>query len=183
MHKQSRAWAKLALWGVLSAFSLSACSQAPEWKKHTSAAGKFAVSMPGTPKEETKALPIPGGSLDMKITQLENSQEAYLVAFMDFPNTANLPTSIQPLLAAMIKGGVTQSIKGTVQNEKESSLNGVPCRDFQATGKNKSKDARMSGKFCMKNKRLYQVFLIGEDTGETSIDKGDKFLSSFQISN
>lgn len=172
----------LTLLGGMTALSISACSSTTAWKDYSSTQGKYSVSMPGTPKEETKSIPAPGGNpLNMEIAQLDLGKEAFVVAFMQFPGGETPPIPIQELMSAAIKGAVASSIQGKVSDEKATEVNGVPCREFKATGKYKSKDASMAGKFCFTGNRLYQVLAMGENTGKPFDEKATKFLTSFKI--
>ncbi|ABW26442.1 hypothetical protein [Acaryochloris marina] len=182
MRIKGTSFAAFSILGGMTALTISACSSTATWKDYSSAPGKYSVSMPGTPKEETKAIPAPGGEkLNMEIAQLDLGKEAFVVAFMEFPGESKPPIPIQQLMSTAIKGAVASSINGKVSNEKETEVNGVPCRDFQATGKYKSKDASMAGKFCFTGNRLYQVLAMGENTGKAFDDKATKFLASFKI--
>ncbi|NJM67621.1 MAG: hypothetical protein HC851_19090 [Acaryochloris sp. RU_4_1] len=182
MNTKGTSLAALTLLSGLSVLAFTACSSTTTWKEYSSTEGKYSVSMPGSPKEQTQPLPLPNGSsLDMKLAQLDLGKEAFVVAFVDFPGNQKPTAPVQTLLAASIKGAVTQSINGTISNEKETQVNGVPCRQFQATGKYKSIDASMSGTYCFTGNRLYQVFAIGENTGKTFTEKADKYLASFKI--
>ncbi|NJK28884.1 MAG: hypothetical protein HC940_01415 [Acaryochloris sp. SU_5_25] len=182
MNTKGTSLAALTLLSGLSVLTFTACSSTTTWKEYSSAEGKYSVSMPGSPKEQTQPLPLPNGSsLDMKLAQLDLGKEAFVVAFVDFPGNQKPTAPVQTLLAASIKGAVIQSINGTISNEKETQVNGVPCRQFQATGKYKSIDASMSGTYCFTGNRLYQVFAIGENTGKTFTEKADKYLASFKI--
>lgn len=182
MRNKGTSFTTLSILGGMTALTISACSSTSAWKDYSSTQGKYSVSMPGTPKEETKAIPAPGGEkLNMEIAQLDLGKEAFVVAFMEFPGDAKPPIPIQQLMSTAIKGAVASSINGKVSNEKETEVNGVPCRDFQATGKYKSKDASMAGKFCFSGNRLYQVLAMGENTGKAFDDKATQFLTSFKI--
>ena len=166
----------------MTALVMSACGSTTAWKDYASSPGKYSVSMPGTPEEETKAIPAPNGEkINMEIAQLDLGKEAFMVAFMEFPGDAKPPMPIQQLMSAAIKGAVASSINGKVSSEKETKVNGVPCRDFQATGKFKSEDASMAGKFCFSENRLYQVLAMGKNTEKAFDDKATKFLTSFKI--
>lgn len=168
--------------GGMTVLTVSACSSPPSWKDYSSTAGKYSVSMPGVPKEEIKQLPAAGGTqVDMEVAQLDLGKEAFMVAFIQFPNEKKPPVPIQSLMSTAIKGAVASTIQGKVSDEKEIEVNGVSCREFKATGKYKSKDATMAGKFCFTDNRLYQVLAMGENTGKPFDEKATQFLTSFKI--
>ncbi len=175
----------LTLLGGMTVLTVSACSSfTTSWQDYSSTAGKYSISMPGVPKEETKQLPgLTGKQLDMEVAQLDLGKEAFMVAFIQFPGDKKLPVPIQTLMSSAIKGAVTSSIKGKVSDEKETEVNGVSCREFKATGKYKSKDASMAGKFCFSDNRLYQVLAMGENTGKPFDEKATQFLTSFKLTN
>ena len=182
MTTKRASYIDLMLLAGMTVLTVGACSTTTTWKDYASTAGKYSVSMPGVPKEETKQLPGPGGTkLDMEIAQLDLGKEAFVVAFMQFPGDKKPNVPIQTLMSSAIKGAVASSIKGKVSDEKETEINGVPCREFKASGKYNSKDATMAGQFCFTDNRLYQVLAMGEKTGQSFDDKATQFLTSFKL--
>ncbi len=168
----------VALLGV--AASLCACLT-QEWQDYSSETGGYTVSMPGTAKEKTRKVPIPGGQeLDLKLADVELSDAAYLVSYLDYPSNLLGKVDAQQLLSGSLQGAVKNSIQGEIVNEEETTVSDVPCRKFQAKGTVKGKDASAKGIFCLQKSRLYQVLAIGE-TKDDFATNADQFLTSFQI--
>ncbi|MGF1603125.1 MAG: hypothetical protein ACFCU8_14095 [Thermosynechococcaceae cyanobacterium] len=151
------------------------------WQDFSSVPGRYTVSIPGKPKEQTRKVPIPNGTqLDLNLANVEVSDAAYLVSYLDYP--ADLLGKVEPqkLLTQSLQGAVKNSIQGEITKQEETTINGVPCRRFAAKGKVKAKDASAEGIFCLQDSRLYQVLAIGE-TKDVFPETAEEFLSSFKI--
>ncbi|PZD71677.1 hypothetical protein C1752_05045 [Acaryochloris thomasi RCC1774] len=169
----------VALVGI--AASLVACDSTLKWQDYASEAGGYTISMPGEAEEKTRKVPIPGGQeLDLKLADVELSDAAYLVSYLDYPGNLLGKVDTQNLLSQSLQGAVKNSIQGEIVKEEATTVSDVPCRKFQAKGTVKSKDASAQGIFCLQKSRLYQVLAIGE-TKDDFAPNADQFLTSFQI--
>ena len=116
----------------------------------------------------------------------EANYSAYFVGYADLPRKIANPDDTQKGLSNLVKG-IVENIKGEIKSEKESSLNGFPCRDFEADGKvqsaadkSQSTDVSMKGRFCLADIRQYQVFTLGAKDKFSTSD-ADIFITSFKI--
>ncbi|MGB7416707.1 MAG: hypothetical protein WA902_21070 [Thermosynechococcaceae cyanobacterium] len=151
------------------------------WQDFSSEPGRYTISIPGKPKEQTRKVPIPNGTqLDLNLANVEVSDAAYLVSYLDYP--ADLLGKVEPqkLLTQSLEGAVKNSIQGEITKQEEMTISGVPCRRFVAKGKVKAKNASAEGIFCLQDSRLYQVLAIGE-TKDVFPENAEEFLSSFNI--
>jgi hypothetical protein len=169
----------VVLVGVVA--SLVACDSTLKWQDYVSEAGGYTISMPGAAKEKTRRVPIPGGKeLDLKLADVELSDAAYLVSYLDYPGNLLGTVDAQQLLSQSLQGAVKNSIQGEIVQEEATTVNDVPCRKFQAKGTVKEKDASAQGIFCLQKSRLYQVLAIGEAKDDFATN-ANQFLTSFQI--
>jgi hypothetical protein len=151
------------------------------WQDYSSAPGRYTISIPGKPTEQIRKVPIPNGTqLDLNLANVEVSDAAYLVSYLDYPADLLGKADPQTLLTQSLQGAVQNSIQGEIVKQEETTIDGVPCRRFEAKGKVKEKDASAQGIFCLEKNRLYQVLAIGE-TKEIFPENADTFLSSFKI--
>ncbi|MCM1985371.1 hypothetical protein [Lyngbya confervoides] len=197
----------LVLLGLVSLLTLPACnSVAPEsepegsgnqsgvpgtessqlprgWKTYTSQAGSFSIAMPGTPKEESRPIPLPtGGSVPLQIASVDQRDTAYFTGFVDYPEGLinSNAIDVQEILKSSIEGAAQQNFSGSPINQQETTVDGVPCRRFDTAGQLQGKDARMEGVFCLRGDRLFEVLIVGEDK-EAFSDAAKEFISSFKI--
>ena len=149
------------------------------WQDYKSSAGKFSVQVPSKPQEQSQEQKTNVGTIKLHMVIAEASDSGYFVGYADFPNKIANPADIQKGLGDSVKGSVA-NLKGVIKSEKEYMLGDVPCRDFEASGKVKTTDVSMKGRFCLAGNRLYQVFALGAADKIAAADV-DRFIKSFKI--
>ncbi len=152
---------------------------AASWQEYKSAAGKFTIQVPSKPQEQSQDQTTDVGTIKLNMVIAEAGDSGYFVGYADFPNKVADPADIQKGLADSVKGSVS-NLKGEIKSEKEYMLGDVPCRDFEAGGKVQTTDVSMKGRFCLADKRLYQVFVLGAKERFATADV-DRFITSFKI--
>jgi hypothetical protein len=153
------------------------------WEIYQSPLGRFSIAMPGKPKEEDRPVELPGGeSVPLKIASVEESNVAYFTGYVDYPEglVSNPAVNVQEVLSSSIEGAAANDFGDGELIQTETTVNGVPCRDFKTSGKLDGQNARMEGIFCLEGDRLFEVLIIGEDQpGFPQISQD--FRSSFTI--
>ncbi|OIP78321.1 MAG: hypothetical protein AUK48_01875 [Oscillatoriales cyanobacterium CG2_30_44_21] len=157
----------------------SVMGEAAIWQDYNSEAGKFSVQVPSKPQEQSQEQATDVGTIKLNMLISEANDSGYFIGYADFPSKLANPEDIQKGLADSVKGSVA-NIKGEVESEKEYLLGEVPCRDFEAIGKVQSTDVLMKGRFCLADKRLYQLFALGSQANLSKTDV-DRFINSFKI--
>lgn len=160
----------------------SSASVPSGWETYASTDGGFSIAMPGTPKLESRPVALPNGqSVPLKLAGLDKGSLAYFVGHIDYPPGLISPDSDpQELLSSSIEGATQEFGGGAGLTQKETSVNGVPCRAFNTSGKVDNQDALMEGVFCYENNRLYEVLILGEKNNEFP-GLAKQFISSFKI--
>lgn len=156
-----------------------ATSNTEGWQDYKSAAGKFSIQLPSKPQEQSQDQKTDVGTIKLNMVIAEANDSGYFVGYADFPNKIPNPADIQKGLADSVKGSVA-NLKGEIKSEKESTLGDIPCRDFEASGKVKTTDVSMKGRFCLADNRLYQVFALGAKD-KLAITDVDRFITSFKL--
>jgi hypothetical protein len=146
----------------------------PSWQEYKSEPGKFSVQMPNKPQEQTQNQK----DVKLNIVAAEVGPSAYFVGYADFPNKVQ-EAEIQAGLTQSVKGAMT-NLQGEIKTEKETKLDGYPCRDFDGVGKIDKVEINIKGRFCFVENRLYQVFALGDKTKISPADV-DKFIESFKL--
>ncbi|MEI6331651.1 MAG: hypothetical protein ACOYN8_04245 [Pseudanabaena sp.] len=152
---------------------------AADWQEYKSATGKFTIQVPSKPQEQSQDQTTDVGTIKLNMVIAEANDSGYFVGYADFPNKVADPADIQKGLGDSVKGSVS-NLKGEIKSEKEYMLGDVPCRDFEAGGKVQATDVSMKGRFCLADKRLYQVFVLGSKEKFSTSDV-DRFITSFKI--
>src|SRR2546423_834410 len=68
------------------------------WKEFSSAEGRFAILMPGTPKEEIQTNQTDMGQLEIHTFTLQTSVAVYMAAYTDFPITVHTQELVEKIL-------------------------------------------------------------------------------------
>jgi hypothetical protein len=130
--------------------------------------------MPNKPQEQTQNQK----DVKLNIVAAEVGPSAYFVGYADFPNKVQ-ESEIQTGLIQSVKGAMT-NLQGEIKTDKETKLDGYPCRDFDGVGKIDKVEINIKGRFCFVENRLYQVFALGDKTKISAADV-DKFIESFKL--
>ena len=159
--------------GLAISFSPSSALVAQtSWKEFSSSEGKFAVSMPGTPKQETET-DEDGLTSHSFTVELENPNSAYLVTYYDVPEVAKAtPEQIKELLDgtpdAFAKGGNAQ-----LTRSQNIILDGNPGREFEFTS---TEGFSGKGRVYLVEERLFLVVAIAPQSQNIQ-----QFLDSFRL--
>ena len=142
------------------------------WKEFSSSEGKFAVSMPGTPKQETET-DDEGLTSHSFTVEIQNPDSAYLVTYYDVPEFAKAtPEQIKELHDgtpdAFAKGGNAE-----LTRSESIILDGNPGREFEFT----SNDGFSGkGRVYLVLDRLFLVVAIAPQRQNI-----ERFLDSFRL--
>jgi len=142
------------------------------WNEFSSSEGKFAVSMPGTPKQETET-DEDGLTAHSFTVELQNPDSAYLVTYYDVPEVAKAtPEQVKELLDgtpdAFAKGG-----NANLTRSQNIILDGNPGREFEFTS---TEGFSGKGRVYLVQQRLFLVVAIAPQTQSIQ-----RFLESFRL--
>jgi V8-like Glu-specific endopeptidase len=149
---------------------------------YNSSEGGFSIAMPGQPKLESRPVPLLNGqSAPLKLASVDKGNLAYFAGHIDYPaGLINPDSNPQEVLSNAIQGATQQLGGGTGLTQRETSVNGIPCRAFSTSGTIDNQAVRMEGVFCFENNRLYEVLILGQQNNEFP-GLAKQFLSSFKI--
>ncbi len=125
------------------------------WREFTSTAGRFAITFPGTPTEETQAVGSEGAALEVHRYTLRSEGTVYAVAYVDYPIPVdNLMIAKQVL--DNVAGAELEEAESSTSSTTEFTLGAHPGRFLKLTLPDGS---ILRNKMLMVGKRLYQVTL------------------------
>lgn len=140
------------------------------WNEFSSTQGGFAVSMPGTPKEETQT--NQDGSVEHSFS-LAVDNTAYLIHYSDIPEAEKLTQEQVKQLLDSAPDDFTKSANAKLLKSENISLSGHPGKEFEfAIGDR----VNGKGRVYMVKQRLYIVVGMTSTT-----DNFQKFLDSFRL--
>jgi hypothetical protein len=153
---------------LLLAVTLSACSPKYDWRDYRSQDAPYTVLFPGKPTTQTRSIKL--GQLDasMTMTAADIDGVIFAIGSAQLADAAQAPATIEAMKTAMLN-----NIGGTVTASKQ--LDGG-AQEIDASGK----AMRLIGRFIAKDKRVYQVVVIGSPQ-KIEAETVETFLTSFKI--
>ncbi|HEY6186988.1 MAG TPA: hypothetical protein VIW80_04855 [Pyrinomonadaceae bacterium] len=153
------------------------------WKEYSSTEGRFSISFPGKPSQETKVLEGSDAQVKLNIYRLKTLAE-YSVMHADYPIPMNDPAVAKLALDEGAKGAVA-SINSELLEINEITLDGNPGRFLKE---------RMTGgeilwvRIFLVGQRMYQIAVttpreegLPAQTVNVYKTAADKFLNSFKL--
>ena len=165
---------------------------AKAWKEFTSKEGRFSISLPGTPKPESRTHETPIFSITTHAFVLQTEMALYFVSYADFPLPPGplTPEDRKEALASSRERIIGSGAR--IINESEVSVAGNAGTEILA-----EKDGLiLRGRFALIDGRLYQLILGARpntvfNTGKVSPKPADrtdlfeetsaKFFDSFKL--
>ena len=137
----------------------------------------FSVSMPGTPKRSTETATTPAGPITVILYSSESRNKAYVASYID------LPPGVQGDLAGAITGAAG-AVKGTPQDEVQTTYQSFPARDARITNASdgEGNKATVFTRAILAKGRLYQLQYVEEGADvKTPPSVYSEFLASLKI--
>lgn len=157
----------------------TACSPKFDWRDYRSPEAPYAVLFPGKPATHTRAISLGGQNVNMHMAAAEVDGATFAVGSAELPDAAGA----QAALAAM-KAALVGNLKATVTSEKQasSSIGGrqQSSIDIEAKGSRNGEPVLLVGHFVAKDKRVYQVIVVGREKHMVK-DAVETFMSSFKL--
>ncbi|NVD70426.1 hypothetical protein HUX88_07610 [Duganella sp. BJB1802] len=165
---------KISLALVLAA-ALSACSPQYDWRDYRSSDAPYAVLFPGKPASQTRSIQLDTLAVNMTMTAAEVNGVIFAVGSAQLPDAAQGPAAIEAMKTALVN-----NIGATVTSNKSSADGRQATLDVEAKGSQNGETMRLIGHFVAKDKRIYQVIVMGRDKNIVQ-DTVETYLSSFKL--
>jgi hypothetical protein len=142
--------------------------------------GKFTVTLPAKPTEQTTKVPTDVGQLDMHMFIVDQKDRAYLVTYIDYPK-GSVGDKADKVLDGVVDGNV-KGTKGKLTSQDKITLT-VGKKDYPGRAVTIAMPDNKNvyrGRAFLVGDRLYQVVALGPD----EFVKGDAvkgYLDSFKI--
>ena len=167
---------------LLATMLVSACSPKFNWRDYRSNDAPYTVQFPGKPAQQTRTVDLDGQQVSLTMAATEIDGTTFAVASGELPDAAHAQMAMQAMKTAMVK-----NIDGVVSSDKVSAVSsgnagGVQQTsiDIEAKGRQNGASMLLSGKFIAKDKRVYQVIVVGHEK-QVVRDTVDTFISSFKL--
>jgi hypothetical protein len=168
---------------VLAAMSLSACSPTYNWRDYNSPDAPYSVTFPAKPATYTRKIDLDGLQVNMTMTAAEVEDTMFAVGSAEAPDPAHAQAALQAMKTALVR-----NINARVNSEKSaaaSATNGSGTSasasiDVDATGARNGKPVRLVAHFVARDKRFYQVVVMGKASA-VGPEQTEQFLTSFKL--
>lgn len=159
-----------------SLFALVGCQQ-KQWSTFTSAAGKFSVSMPGTPKEQKMEVPSPIGAIQFYLFTGRDRNYEFVASYNDYPASVVSQGNVEKMLDGA-RDGAVGNINGKLQSEKKITLKNFPGREIHVLTPDGK--AALKYRIYLVGNRLYQVGIVSTNPFQET-EKTNQFFESFSV--
>jgi len=156
---------------LMLALLLSACSPKYDWRDYRSNDAPYAVLFPGKPATQTRSVKLDQLDISMTMSAADIDGVIFAVGSAQLADAAQAPAAVEAMKTAMVK-----NINATVTSSK--ALDGGAL-EVDASGTERGQAMRLIGRFLAKDKRIYQVVVIGP-AARMDADSVETFLASFK---
>jgi hypothetical protein len=168
---------------TLACLALAACSPQYNWRDYSSPDAPFRVMFPDKPSTHTRSIDLDGMKVDMTMTAAQVDGSMFAVGTAEAPDAARAEAALVAMKTALVN-----NIGATIKSEKAgaaSALSGSSVArsaaiDIDASGTQNGKPMRLVGHFESRNKRFYQVIVMGRED-KLSKENIEMFMSSFKL--
>ncbi len=157
------------LLALLAALALAACSPQYNWRDYRSPDAPFAIMFPDKPDTHTRDIDLNGLKVKMTMTAVQVEGTMYAVGTGEAPDAAQARAALGAMKTALVN-----NIGATVT--KETATAGI---DIEASGTQGGKPMALVGRFVARDKRFYQVIVMGPKQA-MSAEQTEMFMSSFK---
>ncbi len=163
-----RSYSSLLL-AVLATLVLAACSPKFNWRDYSSPDARFTVLFPDKPDSHTREVDLNGLKVKMTMTAVQIDGAMFAVGTGEAPDAAQAQAALDAMKTALVK-----NIGATVTKETVAAN-----IDIEATGSQNGKPMLLVGRFVARDKRFYQVIVMGPKD-DMPPEQTEMFMSSFK---
>lgn len=168
---------------ALAATALTACSPTYNWRDYNSPDGSYHVLFPAKPASYTRQIDLDGMKVNMTMTAAEVEDTMFAVGSAEAPDAAHAQAALAAMKTALVRniGAKITSEKAaaaSVASDKSSTQRAA--LDIEASGSQNGVPMRLIGHFEARDKRFYQVIVMGKASA-IQPEQTEQFLSSFKL--
>lgn len=156
---------------ALATLVVTACNPTYNWRSYTSGDAPFSVMFPDKPSTHTREIDIDGMKVAMTMTAAQVEGTTFAVGSAQAPDAARARAALAGMQKALVN-----NIGATVRSEKVTGA----AIDIDAIGTQKGTPMRLVAHFEARDKRIYQVIVMGREKDITK-ENVEMFMSSFKL--
>ena len=160
---------------LLMAAALSACSPQYDWRDYRANDAPYAVLFPAKPASQTRTVKLGELDVSMTMTAAEVDGVVFAVGSAQLADAARAPAALEAMKTALVN-----NIAATVTNSAASASGAQTVLDIEAKGSRNGEPMLLIGRFIAKDKRIYQVIVMGRE--KTIVrDTVETWFGSFKL--
>ena len=160
---------------LLMAAALSACSPQYDWRDYRANDAPYAVLFPAKPASQTRAIKLGELDVNMTMTAAEVDGVVFAVGSAQLADAARAPAALEAMKTALVN-----NIAATVTKSAASASGAQTVLDVEAKGNRNGEPMLLIGRFIAKEKRVYQVIVMGREKNIVR-DTVETWFSSFKL--
>lgn len=167
-----------ALTGAL----LAACSPKYNWRDYASPDGHYHALFPTKPASYTRQVDLDGTKVDMTMTASEVDDTMFAIGSAQAPDAAHAQAALQAMKTAMVRNigaTITSERSAAAASASGNSSTQSAAIDIEAAGTSNGQPMRLVGHFEARDKRIYQVIVLGKAKG-VEPEQAKQFMTSFK---
>lgn len=153
---------------LVLAATLAGCSPKYDWRDYRSPDAPYSVLFPGKPAKQTRTVKLDQLDASMTMTAADIDGVVFAIGSAQLADAAQAPAALAAMRTAMVNnigGAITRS----------TTLPGG-AQEVDASGR----AMRLVGRFITKDRRVYQIVVIGAPQ-KIEAETVDTFFSSFKL--
>lgn len=168
---------------AIATLALAACSPTYNWRDYSSPDAPFRALFPDKPATHTRKIDIDGLKVDMTMTAAQVDGATFAVGSAEAPDADKAEAALLAMQTALV-----HNIGATITSKKVGKASAIAgstqarsaAIDIEAKGAQNGQPMRLVAHFESRNKRFYQVIVMGRDKALVQ-DQVDMFMSSFKL--
>lgn len=160
---------------LLMAAALSACSPQYDWRDYRANDAPYAVLFPAKPASQTRTVKLGELDVSMTMTAAEVDGVVFAVGSAQLADAARAPAALEAMKTALVN-----NIAATVTKSAASASGAQTMLDIEAKGSRNGEPMLLIGRFIAKDKRIYQVIVMGREKNIVR-DTVETWFASFKL--
>ena len=154
---------------------LAACSPKYNWREAHGDKVQFSILLPAKPASFSRQIDLNGMPVMMTMTAAEIDGVTFAVGAAELSDTAQTPGALESMRTALIN-----NIGGTARDTPvPGKADGNHALDVSAVGVVRGQPIMLMARLVAKDKRIYQVLIVGGDKAVTP-ENIETFFTSFK---
>jgi hypothetical protein len=174
---------KSLLLPLLAAGLFTACSPSYNWRDYSSQDAPYRVMFPDKPAVHKRRIDIGGMPVEMTMTAADVNGTTFAVGSAEAPDAEKAQAALEAMKTALVR-----NIGATITKEKTAAAASANAAgssqsaaiDIEAAGVQNGTPMKLVGHFEARNKRFYQVIVMGK-AKDVSEEQTEQFISSFKL--